>query len=84
MEQSAIMGQLTDIFRKVLGDHAIVLTPQTTAEDVQNWNSLNHIIIVVEVERRFGVKFVTGEMEELENVGALVDLIQRRLAKLGG
>jgi acyl carrier protein len=84
MDQSAIMGELADVFRKVLGDPTIVLTPQTTAEDVQNWNSLNHIIIVVEVERRFGIKFVTGEMEELENVGALADLIQHRLAKAGG
>ena len=82
MNRSEIMGVLTDVFRKVLGDPALTLTPETTAEGVRNWNSLNHIIIVVEVERRFGIKFLTGEMEELENVGGLVDLIERRLAKI--
>ena len=84
MDQSAIMGELTDVFRKVLDNPDISLTPQTTAEDVQDWDSLNHIFIVVEVERRFGIKFQAAEMEELKNVGELAELIEARLAKAGG
>jgi acyl carrier protein len=81
MDKSAILDTLTDVFRKVLDDPAITLTPETTAEDVENWDSLNHVFIVVEVEQRFGIKFQAAEMEELKNVGELVDLIERRLAK---
>ena len=84
MDRSAIMGELTDVFRKVLDNPDISLTPQTTAEDVQDWDSLNHIFIVVEVERRFGIKFQAAEMEELKNVGELAELIEARLAKTGG
>ncbi|HXS06060.1 MAG TPA: acyl carrier protein [Rhizomicrobium sp.] len=81
MDKSVILDTLTDVFRKVLDDPAITLTPETTAEDVENWDSLNHVFIVVEVEQRFGIKFQAAEMEELKNVGELVDLIERRLAK---
>ena len=81
MDKSAIMSTLTDVFRKVLDDPSITLTPETTAEDVENWDSLNHVFIVVEVEQRFGIKFQAAEMEELKNVGELADLVERRLAK---
>jgi acyl carrier protein len=77
------MSTLTEVFRKVLDDPGITLTPQTTADDVEGWDSLNHIIIVVEIERRFGIKFQAAEMEELKNVGELVELIEARLAKAG-
>ena len=81
MDKSAIMSTLTDVFRKVLDDPSITLTPETTAEDVENWDSLNHVFIVVEAEQRFGIKFQAAEMEELKNVGELADLVERRLAK---
>lgn len=84
MDKSAILNELTDVFRKVLDDPSISLTPETTAENVENWDSLNHVFIVVEVEQRFGIKFQAAEMEELKNVGELVDLISLRLAKAGG
>ena len=84
MDQSAIMSELTDVFRKVLDDPAITLTPETTAEDIPEWDSMNHIFIVVEVERRFGIKFQAAEMEELKNVGELAQLIESRLAKAQG
>ena len=69
MDQSAILSALTDIFRTVFDDPTLTLRPQTTAEDVPDWDSMNHIVMVVEVERRFGIKFGTAEMEELKNVG---------------
>ena len=53
---------------------------QTTAENVEEWDSFNHINIVVAVEARFGVKFLTAEIEELKNVSDLVDLIWKRMA----
>ncbi len=76
-----IYDQLTVVFRQVLEDDTIVLTPETTADDVDGWDSMNHIFIVVELEKRFGVKFQAAEMEELKNVGELATLVKQKLAK---
>lgn len=81
MTEEEIYGVLTTVFRQVLEDDAIQLTPATTAEDVDGWDSMNHIFIVVELEKRFGVKFQAAEMEELKNVGELASLVQQKLAK---
>jgi acyl carrier protein len=84
MDQSAILSDLTEVFRKVLDNPSLELRPETTAEDVPDWDSMNHIFIVVEIERRFGIKFQAAEMEELKNVGELVQVIQHRLTKTTG
>lgn len=81
MTEPEIYAELTAIFRMVLDDEAIVLTPSTTAEDVAGWDSMNHIFIVVEIEKRLGIKFQAAEMEELKNVGELAALVQQKLAK---
>ena len=78
-DDNAILPILTDICREVLGDPGLVLTAETAANDVQDWDSMNHITIVVESERRFGVKFRTAEIEELRNVGDFVRLIEAKL-----
>ncbi len=82
MDETEIYAILNEVFRQVLEDDTIKLTSQTTAEDVEGWDSMNHIFIVVELEKRFGVKFYAAEMEELKNVGELVGLLQEKfLAK---
>jgi len=50
-----------------------------TAEDVEGWDLMNHIFIVVEIEKRFGVKFQAAEMEELKNVGELTALVREKV-----
>jgi acyl carrier protein len=57
----------------------LILTPETEAADVAGWDSMNHITIVVETERRFGVKFQTSEIEELRNVGEFIGVIGRKM-----
>jgi acyl carrier protein len=79
MTPDSILAQLTTIFRELFDDNSIVLTRDTTAEDIPDWDSFNHINIIVGVESHFGVKFQTAETEELKNVGHLVDLIERKL-----
>jgi acyl carrier protein len=79
MNPAAIQEQLTQIFREIFDDDSIVLTPETTAQDVPEWDSFNHINIIIAVESHFGIKFQTAETEELKNVGHLVDLIQQKL-----
>jgi acyl carrier protein len=81
METSEIYAKLTDLFRELFADDAIALTPQTTAEDIDGWDSFNHISVIVAVETRFGVKMSTGEIEGLANVGALVAAIESKLPK---
>lgn len=73
-----ILGQLTSIFRTVFDDDSLVLNDATTAQDVAGWDSMNHITVVVEAERHFGIKVRTAEIEELRNVGDFVSLIQRK------
>lgn len=83
MTEPETYDALNDVFRQVLEDDTIQLTPATTADDVEGWDSMNHIFIVVELEKRFGVKFHAAEMEELKNVGELAALVQQKVAKRG-
>lgn len=80
MTQAEILTQLTELFRDVFDDPALVLTPETTAQDVPGWDSMAHITIVVEAEQRFGIKFRTSEVEVLHNVGDFAALIAARTA----
>ena len=75
MTNDEIIQDLNEIFREVLDDDSISLTPASTAADIPAWDSMNHITIVVEAERRFGIKVRTAEIEELRNVGDFVALI---------
>ena len=81
MTDEEIQTTLTKVFRQVLEDDTLVLTPEMTAEDVEGWDSMNHIFIVVELEKQFGIKFQAAEMEELKNVGELSTLVKHKLAK---
>jgi acyl carrier protein len=75
---NSIYKQLTEIFRDLFDDDSIILTPDTTAMDIPDWDSLLHISLIVAVEGRFGVKFKTAELEALHNVGDLAGLIEQK------
>jgi acyl carrier protein len=76
-----VYRELTDLFRDVFDDDSIVLTPETTARDVDGWDSAAHVSLVVAAEMRFGIRFRTSELESLHNVGEFAQLIE---SKLGG
>jgi acyl carrier protein len=78
----AILQQLTPIFRKVFEDDELVPTLEMTAEDVELWDSMRHVRMVLAVEKALGVRFTTDEIAGLENVGALVQLAQKKLSAL--
>lgn len=80
MNEQDILDALTAVFRDVFDDDSITLRPETTADDVDGWDSQAHITLVVATEMRFGIKFKTGELEGLRNVGDFVRLIQARIA----
>jgi acyl carrier protein len=74
--QAEIMETLTGIFREVLDNPSLVLRADLTAAEVENWDSLSHIDLIVAVERRFKTKFTTREVVSLKNVGDLAELVR--------
>ncbi len=78
MQEREIYAALTDIFRDVFDDPDIEAKPEMSAADVPEWDSFNHINIIVAAEMRFGVKFRASEIEGLRNVGDFARLIQDR------
>lgn len=83
MNATPVFAALSELFREVFDDDALVLTPASSAADIAGWDSLNHISLLVAAEMRFGVKFRGAEMEDLQNVGELAALITRLLADKG-
>jgi acyl carrier protein len=70
---------LTDVFREVFADDDITLQPETSAKDIDGWDSFTHLNLIVMVEARFGIKIQTDEIENLQNVGDLVAIIDARM-----
>ena len=83
MQLAEIYSQLTTIFHDLFDDDTLVLTPELTAGDVPEWDSFNHINLIVAIEQRFKIKFQTAELEQLHSVGHLADLITAKLAAQG-
>jgi acyl carrier protein len=71
-----ILERLTPLFREIFLDDAIVVKPETTAADVERWDSLSHIDMVMLVEESFGIRVPTREVTRMKNVGDLVHVIQ--------
>ncbi len=80
MQNADIYRTLTDIFREVFDDDSIVLTPETTAADIEGWDSMAHVGLMVAVESRMNVRFKSSELEAMHNVGQLADVLQQKLA----
>ena len=79
MNEEAIWNRLSEIFRDVFEDEDIVIGSETVAEDILEWDSLSNIQLLVAIEKAFnGVKFNTGEVANLKNVGEMVDIIIHR------
>jgi acyl carrier protein len=81
MNKTEIWQMATGVFRETLDLDDLVLTPALTAKDVERWDSLNHILLVVAIEQKFGIKFNMGEIDGLENVGQFIDLIESKLPR---
>jgi len=78
MDEPEIYARLAGIFQDVFDDDSIQVTPELSAKDVDGWDSLTHIRLILTVERAFKIKFSTSEIGKLENVSDLVRLIQAR------
>jgi acyl carrier protein len=78
MEEQQIYARLEGIFEDVFDEDSIKVTPDLSAKDVDGWDSLSHIRLILTVERAFKIRFSTSEIGKLENVGSLVALIKAR------
>ena len=74
------IDRLTPVFHEVFGDEDLVLTPELTADDVDGWDSLAHIRLILSVQKAFAVKFSPSETSRLKNVGELATLIDKKVA----
>jgi acyl carrier protein len=79
MNDSAIYEKLTEIFRDVMDNETIVLTPATVAKDIPEWDSFNHVNVIVSIEMKFGIKLTTAEVENVKNVGDFVAFIGKKI-----
>jgi len=78
MNDDEVLKELTEIFHQIFDDDTIVLSRQTTAHDIAEWDSFNHINIIIAIEIRFKIKFQIAEIESLRNIGDAIDLIQKK------
>ncbi|MBL4844352.1 MAG: acyl carrier protein [Planctomycetes bacterium] len=72
------LARLQEVFRDVFDEDDLTITTETTADDVDDWDSLLHVTLVVNVEAAFGVKFTSLEVAGLKNVGQLMTLVEEK------
>lgn len=75
MTREEIFENLNDVFRDVFDDESIIVDEKTTSEDIEEWDSLEHINLVAAVEQEFGMKFTMGQVVTMKNVGEMADII---------
>lgn len=79
MERNEIITEVQTVFRDVLDNKDIVLSDTTTANDIEEWDSLTHIQLIVAIEKHFKIKFTSMEILSWQNVGEMVDCINKRV-----
>ncbi len=78
IERTEVMRRLTEVFQDTFDDPGLELRDTMTAADVDEWDSLQHIVLVLAVEREFRIRLNPAEVGKLENVGRMVDLLQAK------
>ncbi|NPV39814.1 MAG: acyl carrier protein [Anaerolineae bacterium] len=76
-----LYDQLNEVFREVFADDSIQLTPETTADDIEGWDSLSHVNLMIAVELKFGIEFTQKEIRSFDNVGQMAACVQAKLTK---
>lgn len=75
MDKNQILEEVQEIFREVLDNEKIELANETTADDIEEWDSLTHIQLIVAIEKHFKIKFTSKEILSWQNVGEMIDCI---------
>ncbi len=77
MSRAEVLKKVTEIFWEVFDDESIVLTDETTASDIEDWDSLTHITLISEIEDAFDMKFTMKQVLGMKNVGEMLDLLEK-------
>ena len=79
MEKDKIYERLNTVFRDIFDDETISVNENTTSDDIEDWDSLEHINLIVAIEQEFGMKFNMNEVTTMKNVGEMVNIISSRI-----
>lgn len=79
MNHVEILDQVNTIFRRVFENDSLHIQMETSADDVDEWDSLNHTVMIVEVEKHFNIKFKLKEVLSFQNVGDMVNIIHSKV-----
>lgn len=79
MDEKSIMPELEQVFRKVFNNESLIISRSMSANDVDGWNSLNHMILVSEVEKAFSIRLKLKDLNKMHNVGDMIDIILSKL-----
>ena len=79
MTREMLFDGVQDIFRDIFDEEDMVIEDKTSSDDVEEWDSLNHINLVSAIEKEFEIRFALGELMELKDVGAMIDLMGEKL-----
>lgn len=79
MTRTEILEKVNEIFKDVFDDDDIVIVESTTANDIEDWDSLTHITLISEIESEFGFKFAMKDVLGMKDVGEMLDIIQRAI-----
>jgi acyl carrier protein len=80
MDRSEILKQVNEVFVDTLDDDNVAVAEETTASDVEEWDSLTHIQLVVAIEKKFKIRFTAKEIQSWNNVGEMLDCIEGKVA----
>lgn len=81
MTNEAILARLTEVFRDVFDDDSIVISAETTANDIEEWDSIEHINLISAVEAAFGMRFQMKEVSGMKNVGEMLSILAERASR---
>ncbi|MCD7726821.1 MAG: acyl carrier protein [Ruminococcus sp.] len=81
MDRQDIIDRLNEVFRDVFDDDEIEVDEETTADDIEDWDSIEHINLISAVESEFGVRFKMGEVSGMNDVGEMISIIEERTEK---
>lgn len=79
MTRQEVFDELNEIFQDVFDDSSITVKEETTSKDIEDWDSLEHINLVVSIEHKLGMKFTMGEVTTMKNVGEMINIIMERV-----
>ena len=79
MTREEVLNTVQDIFRDIFDDQTLMIENSTNSEDIDDWDSMNHINLVSAIEKEFSIRFALGELQTLNDVGSMIDLMMQKL-----